>query len=671
LIEALGHRLAGNEARAEEVLSQLPIGGADRVVDAWWSFRQGVNEVLQQGRNTVVERVFGRRSLLQNPLISTLTGHIEGVIRGKIDSSPPPLLRVPPCLSAAFTQGFLTRLISSAFNTETMHATIAELRERAPLQLLRAGAALISLAEGRVSDALREYDTFRAARTDLFDDPESLRVIWVATLASRVKDDDRALPRDPSLRKQLGDDARALLRDDVELSARELNLLGHVAAHVEDRWLAAECAARLMQLRTVRTPAINHATDILVQCDADLILEELLDDVLRSSPGNDGLFRFRHQYLEDRHQLAEVETTELPSECPTLTTTASGLEYCMLREGDGPSPAPSDRVSMHYGAWYLDPEPVLAESSAQRGGATYALVDRLVRGWAEGVQLMRPGARYKFVLSPKLQLGKNALVGVPSGKTVILEVELLDVIPAPVLPPSIDGRAKRTESGVTWELAEEGSGPPSGPDDGLALRFAVWDARSELLHSSVTTEHAALLRGDADGLPHPFLRELHTGRRLGDVLRVELPDGSVPGLRGATTWRLDVIDITPMPSFRRPNPALSQRSPKGCSWEALTAGDGPIPGPKDRVRVHHQTWLTDGTPCFGTYSRAEAEVLRVNEVIPGWSEALRAMPVGSTWLVELPARRAYGKLGAGSRSRRTRTWSCGSSSSNASRIDVG
>jgi FKBP-type peptidyl-prolyl cis-trans isomerase len=79
----------------------------------------------------------------------------------------------------------------------------------------------------------------------------------------------------------------------------------------------------------------------------------------------------------------------------------------------------------------------------------------------------------------------------------------------------------------------------------------------------------------------------------------------------------------------------------------ITAGTGEKPTAENQVRVHYHGTLIDGKVFDSSVDRGEPAVFGVNQVIPGWTEALMLMPVGSKWKVYLPSNLAYGEQGAG------------------------
>ena len=85
----------------------------------------------------------------------------------------------------------------------------------------------------------------------------------------------------------------------------------------------------------------------------------------------------------------------------------------------------------------------------------------------------------------------------------------------------------------------------------------------------------------------------------------------------------------------------------GLQYEILKEGAGAKPTVNDRVKVHYHGTLTDGSVFDSSVERGEPIDLSVSGVIPGWTEALQLMPVGSKWKIFLPYQLAYGDRGAG------------------------
>lgn len=85
----------------------------------------------------------------------------------------------------------------------------------------------------------------------------------------------------------------------------------------------------------------------------------------------------------------------------------------------------------------------------------------------------------------------------------------------------------------------------------------------------------------------------------------------------------------------------------GLQYEILVKGTGPIPSKTDTVSAHYKGTLIDGKEFDNSYKRGQPLTIPVAGVIPGWTEALTMMPVGSKWKLYIPSSIGYGDVGAG------------------------
>lgn len=87
--------------------------------------------------------------------------------------------------------------------------------------------------------------------------------------------------------------------------------------------------------------------------------------------------------------------------------------------------------------------------------------------------------------------------------------------------------------------------------------------------------------------------------------------------------------------------------PSGVQYKVIKAGTGAVPADTSAVKVNYEGKLIDGTVFDSSYKRGEPVTMKVNQVIPGWTEILQKMPVGSTYEVYIPQDKAYGAREAG------------------------
>lgn len=109
-----------------------------------------------------------------------------------------------------------------------------------------------------------------------------------------------------------------------------------------------------------------------------------------------------------------------------IIETESGLQYRVIQEGYGPSPSAESNVKVHYTGYLLDGTKF--DSSHDRGEPAEFPVNRVIPGWTEVLQLMKPGAEYVVYIPPHLGYGDRQMGGeIPAGSTLIFEIELLDI----------------------------------------------------------------------------------------------------------------------------------------------------------------------------------------------------------------------------------------------------
>lgn len=121
------------------------------------------------------------------------------------------------------------------------------------------------------------------------------------------------------------------------------------------------------------------------------------------------------EFLDENGKRAEVKTTP------------SGLQYEVLKEGDGPQPESTDQVEVHYTGKLIDG--TVFDSSEERGVPATFGVTQVIPGWVEALQLMKAGSRWRLFIPPQLAYGPNGAGGVIGpNATLIFDVELLKVI---------------------------------------------------------------------------------------------------------------------------------------------------------------------------------------------------------------------------------------------------
>ena len=132
------------------------------------------------------------------------------------------------------------------------------------------------------------------------------------------------------------------------------------------------------------------------------------------------------QVAEDTVVVEEVvEQQAVFVDTTGYTTTASGLKYKVVKEGTGAMPKAEDTVEVHYTGKLLDG--TVFDSSVERGETISFPLNGVIKGWTEGLQLMKEGAKYEFYIPSDMAYGEVGTQGIPPNSTLIFTVELLSV----------------------------------------------------------------------------------------------------------------------------------------------------------------------------------------------------------------------------------------------------
>ena len=160
--------------------------------------------------------------------------------------------------------------------------------------------------------------------------------------------------------------------------------------------------------------------------------EPVLDDATREQVKNTVAEKIQKKQLEERTATATKAKTEGEAflvenaKKAGVKTTASGLQYEVLTEGAGVAPKATDTVTVHYKGTLINGETF--DSSIERGQPVSFPLQNVIPGWTEGLQLMKPGAKYKFVIPSALAYGeRGAGANIGPNSTLVFEVELLQL----------------------------------------------------------------------------------------------------------------------------------------------------------------------------------------------------------------------------------------------------
>ena len=152
--------------------------------------------------------------------------------------------------------------------------------------------------------------------------------------------------------------------------------------------------------------------------------------VMNEEQANTCMTNFMHKAQEERsagNKKIGEEFLAANKNKPGAVTLPSGLQYMVIKEGNGPKPGPTDKVKVHYHGTLIDGR--VFDSSVDRGQPIELSVNGVIPGWTEALQLMPVGSKWKLFIPSNLAYGdQQAGPLITPGSTLIFEVELLDII---------------------------------------------------------------------------------------------------------------------------------------------------------------------------------------------------------------------------------------------------
>ena len=177
------------------------------------------------------------------------------------------------------------------------------------------------------------------------------------------------------------------------------------------------------------------------EANVSLLIKGLQDAMTKqapmcSDPGNEMLnnfFQQKQQAMQAQEEMNNMAYKSIGEEFLAknakrkgVVVTASGLQYEVLKEGKGEHPVATSKVNVHYHG--TTPEGVVFDSSVERGEPISFGLDQVIKGWTEGVQLMKVGAKYRFYIPQELAYGPSSpSPTIKAYMPLVFEVELIEI----------------------------------------------------------------------------------------------------------------------------------------------------------------------------------------------------------------------------------------------------
>lgn len=430
--------------------------------------------------------------------------------------------------------------------------------------------------------------------------------------------------------------------------------------------------------------------------------DEKMEEVITS------YFKKLQEEFEERERLkAEKEAAENKEKSAAflaanaknegVITTASGLQYKVLKAGTGKQADATSRVKVHYHGTTIDGK--VFDSSVDRGEPITFGLQNLIQGWQEGIPLMKEGAKYKFFIPAALAYGEDASPSIGPNQALIFEIELLEikenilktdkdklsysygyVIAQSMTQANLTAEEKNTGAFVEgWAAGFDGnkakmeasdavikarfqSGIPS-PDEAAAqkLMYSIGYSSSasmvDLLDVKLNDFDLKMIsKGFEDALNNK--EALLTKEDVNKALQqyFEPKQKAADAKKQAADANGGQANVVAGEKFLAENAKKEGvvTLPSGLQYKVLEEGSGEKPTLSDQVTTHYHGTLIDGTVFDSSVERGSPATFPVSGVIQGWVEGLQLMKKGAKYRFFIPHNLAYGmramgpKLPAGS-----------------------
>ncbi|PCJ49355.1 MAG: FKBP-type peptidylprolyl isomerase [Gammaproteobacteria bacterium] len=357
------------------------------------------------------------------------------------------------------------------------------------------------------------------------------------------------------------------------------------------------------------------------------------------------------------NSIAAPENVAAAPENAVLSTT--GLASQVIKAGTATEhPSAEDTVTVHYTGWTTAGE--MFDSSVARGEPTSFALNRVIKGWTEGLQLMVVGEQRRFWIPANLAYGENPSNGAPAG-TLVFDVELLDIKKAPEAPKTPEdvaaapAKAMVTDSGLASLVLKAGTqtNHPTGVDT-VTVHYTGWTTDGKLFDSSVMRGQTisfplnGVIKGWTEGLQLMVVGEK---RRFWIPANLAYGENPAPGAPvGMLVFDVELFDIKKAPAAPEvPEdvaaiPSSATTSASGLASRVLSKGTGTAhPTLTSNVEVHYSGWTLKGEMFDSSVTRGEPITFPLNRVIKGWTEGVQLMVVGEKRRFWIPANLAYGE----------------------------
>ncbi len=335
--------------------------------------------------------------------------------------------------------------------------------------------------------------------------------------------------------------------------------------------------------------------------------------------------------------------------------TASGLVYKKLvTNGDGTAIGRNDSVLINSTTWKQATGETIATNKTRGQPLPFSLATA-APGFTEMMQLLRKGEKAVVWVPPGVPFRAQPS---PSADEMVYMIEVVDVTPAPAIPPDVAApppKALAFKSGTKYEIVRAGTGTDKARAwDTVTFNYSAWDADGHMFDTTETRKRAMTappFRQSA--VLEEVLTSVTAGTRVrfwADSEKMAQGGHPLPNMpKGQLCYEVELLQIAkaandppPPPSDVAKPPSDAQKTAKGVFFKLLKAGPGGAkPKANDVVKVNYTGWTTDGRMFDSSLLRANPAEFSLMGVIQGWGDGIPTMSVGDKTRFWIPEELAY------------------------------
>lgn len=356
---------------------------------------------------------------------------------------------------------------------------------------------------------------------------------------------------------------------------------------------------------------------------------------------------------------SQVGIAQINQNDPDLIQTQSGLKYKITKQGAGNFPKSGDRVWVHYYAKFLNDS--IYDSTVDKGPIDVRLGHgQLIKGWEEGLKLLKPGGAMLLIVPPELGYGDKVQENIPPNSTLVFEIALLQVNSGSAIKPfNTEGVVEQKgKKKLRYYVIKDGEGPNAKFGDNAYIHFTGYLPDSTIFDSShkngkpvrITVGLNQVVEGLDMGLL--FMKK-------GSKIRLKIPSKIAYGKEGLNnivppnskiTLDLEMVDLIPPDPVKMWDVSGKQiiETASGLKYIVVRQGDNVEINNNEMVVVHYSGYFANGKIFDSSVKRFEPLKFPVGAgvVIDGWDEGVKLMTKGAKFQFIVPSNLGYGKDGA-------------------------